>query len=173
MKTLTRDDLMYLAGFIDGDGAIIAQVVKRSDYKWKFQLRLTLQFTQKTKRLHFLQALHQTIGVGYVRTRSCGCKSGCRSNNTNVSDFVITETKNVYDLLKLLQPFLRLKQKQANLVIKIIEQLPSSKDSVHKFLELCEIADHVASLNDSKSRENTIETVRTTLKSILDYLPPP
>lgn len=161
MKTLTRDDLIYLAGFIDGDGAIIAQVVKRSDYKWKFQLRLTLQFTQKTKRLHFLQALHQTIGVGYVRTRG------------NVSDFVITETKNVYDLLKLLQPFLRLKQKQANLVIKIIEQLPSSKDSVHKFLELCEIADHVASLNDSKSRENTIETVRTTLKSILDYLPPP
>ena len=163
MKTLTRDDLIYLAGFIDGDGAIIAQVVKRSDYKWKFQLRLTLQFTQKTKKLHFLKALHQTIGVGYVRTREAG----------NVSDFVITETKNVYDLLKLLQPFLRLKQKQANLVIKIIEQLPSSKDSVHKFLELCEIADHVASLNDSKSRENTAETVRTTLKSNLDYLPPP
>jgi len=164
MKTLTRpesNDLIYLAGFIDGDGSIIAQIVKRSDYKWKYQLRFTLQFTQKTSRLHFLEDLHKTLGVGYVRQRG------------TVSDYVITEAKNVYELLKLLQPFLRLKQKQANLVMKIIEQLPSSKDSVHKFLEICEIADHVATLNDSKSRQNTAETVRATLKSNLGCLPPP
>lgn len=160
MNTLTVNDLIYLAGFIDGDGAIIAQIVKRTDYKWRFQIRLTLQFTQKTTRLYFLNNLQKTIGVGYVRTRD------------SVSDYVITEAKNVYDLLKLLQPFLRIKKKQASLVMKLIEQLPSSKDSVHKFIELCEIADHIASLNDSKSRANTTESVKAELKR-LGILPPP
>jgi hypothetical protein len=50
MKNLTTNDLIYLAGFLDGDGSIIAQLVSRKDYKFKYQIRLTLQFTQLKKR---------------------------------------------------------------------------------------------------------------------------
>lgn len=50
MKNLTHHDIIYLAGFLDGDGSIIAQLVFRKDYKFKFQIRLTLQFSQLKKR---------------------------------------------------------------------------------------------------------------------------
>jgi len=50
MKQLNQTDCIYLAGFLDGDGSIIAQMVLRQDYKFKFQIRLTLQFTLLKKR---------------------------------------------------------------------------------------------------------------------------
>lgn len=158
MKKITRDDLIYLAGFLDGDGSIIAQLVERKDYKWLYQIRLTVQFTQKTKRLHFLNELQSIIDVGYIRSRG------------NVSDYVISEPKNVYDLLNQLKPFLRIKQKQANLVMKIIEQLPLAKDSKEKFLELCELANQVTLLNDSKNLKNTVEKVKAALEGKEDNL---
>lgn len=40
----------YLAGFIDGDGCILAQIVRREEYKRKFQIRVTVAMYQKTKR---------------------------------------------------------------------------------------------------------------------------
>jgi len=39
---LTKEDIIYLAGFIDGDGCILAQIVNRPDYKLKFQIRLSI-----------------------------------------------------------------------------------------------------------------------------------
>ena len=152
MEQLNEKDLIYLAGFIDGDGSIFAQIVKKSDYKHKFQIRLTVQLTQLKKRKWFLEKIQKQIGAGTIRERG------------EILDYVLVETSNVATLLKQLKPFLVIKQKQANLVLRIIEQLPSTKDSLDKFLELCDFVDQVASLNDSKSRKNTAETVRATLK---------
>jgi LAGLIDADG endonuclease len=50
MKLLTHSDCAYIAGFLDGDGSIIAQLILRKDYKFKFQIRLSIQFTQLKKR---------------------------------------------------------------------------------------------------------------------------
>lgn len=152
MKELQEKDLIYLAGFIDGDGSIFAQIVKKPDYKHKFQIRVTLQLTQLTKRRWFLDKIQNLIGAGTVRERG------------QISDYVLVEPANVAALLKQLKPFLIIKQKQANLVLRIIEQLPSTKDSLDKFLELCDFVDQVASLNDSKKRTNTAQTVKATLK---------
>jgi len=156
MNKLTHDQLLYLAGLIDGDGSILAQLVFRKDSIWKYQIRLTVQVTQLKKRRWFLDKLQTEIGAGGVRDRA------------NISDFVLTETANVYKFLKDLQPYLRLKKKQANLVIRIIEQLPSSKASCRKetFLELCQLVDQVADLNDTKKRKNTAETVAAKLKEL-------
>ena len=46
---LSELDKYYIAGFLDGDGCINAQIVKRSDYKLKFQIRVYVSFFQKTK----------------------------------------------------------------------------------------------------------------------------
>jgi hypothetical protein len=69
-------------------------------------------------------------------------------------------------LLQQLQPFLRLKQKQANLMLKIIEQLPSSRDSQDNFLKLCQLVDQVAELNDTKKRKHTAASVSAMLKEL-------
>nr|AAL77583.1 unknown [Carteria lunzensis] len=160
MNKFTPDQLLYLAGLIDGDGSIIAQLVSRKDYTWEFQIRLTVQVTQLKKRRWFLEELQKEIGAGSVRDRD------------TVSDYILTETSNVYKFLKDLQPHLRLKQKQANLVLRIIEQLPSSKASKEIFLELCNVVDHVATLNDTKKRKYTAEIVAAKLKELKECVVP-
>ena len=50
MTHLKNEQKAYIAGFLDGDGCINAQIVKRPDYKLHFQIRVTLTFFQKTKR---------------------------------------------------------------------------------------------------------------------------
>lgn len=154
MKTPNRDDLLYLAGLIDGDGSIIAQIVRRPDYAFRFQIRLTVQISQRKKRRHHLNDICRMIGYGSVRDRG------------DMSDYVLTETRLVDHLLKQLAPFLRIKKKQANLVLKIIEQLPSSKNAALSFVDLCRLADQVAELNDSKKREISAELVENELKSL-------
>jgi intein/homing endonuclease len=154
MTTINKDDLLYLAGLIDGDGSIVAQMVRRSDYVYQFQIRLTVQISQHKKRRHHLEDILKIIGYGIVRDRG------------EMSDYILAETRNVYSFLKQLSPFLRIKKKQANLVIKIIEQLPSSKSSAFLFIELCRLADQVAELNDSKKRNINAEVVIRQLKEL-------
>lgn len=154
MKNINRDDLIYLAGLIDGDGSLVAQIVPRSDYVYKYQIRCTVQVTQLKKRKHFLKDLQKIIGHGYVRDRN------------DVSDYILTETRCVYSFLKQLAPFLRLKKKQADLILRIIEQLPSSKNSPVFFIELCRQSDQVAQLNDSKNRKFTAEVVEQEFKKL-------
>jgi hypothetical protein len=154
MNTISRDDLIYLAGLIDGDGSLIAQIVERRDYQFQFQIRLTVQITQRKKRKHFLQEVQQIIGAGTIRDRG------------DISDYVLTEARLVYSFLKQLSPFLRMKQKQANLIIRILEQFPSSKKSALVFVELCRISDQVAELNDSKGRTITADVVETYLQEL-------
>lgn len=156
MKKLTALDAIYLAGFIDGDGCIMAQLVSRRDYKFKYQIRFTVQITQLKKRKWFLERIKEILGAGYIRDRKL------------ISDYVLVETANVANLLQQIQPFLRLKQKQANLVLKIIEQLSSSKDSQSNFLKLCLLVDQVAALNDTKKRKHTGTTVEAMLKEVKD-----
>lgn len=154
MNIVNRDDLLYLAGLIDGDGSIIAQIVRRSDSVYRFQIRFTIQITQLKKRRHHLVHIKEIIGYGYIRDRG------------DISDYVLTETRCVYAFLKQLAPFLRIKRKQANLLLRMIEQLSSSKNSAPLFIELCHMADHVAELNDSIKREITAETVAEELKRL-------
>ena len=50
MINLTENEKAYIAGFIDGDGCILSQIIKREDYKYKFQIRVSITFYQKKKR---------------------------------------------------------------------------------------------------------------------------
>ena len=50
LKRINKTELAYLAGFVDGDGCINAQIVRKPGYKLKFQIRVTLSFYQKTTR---------------------------------------------------------------------------------------------------------------------------
>ena len=50
LKRLTYIERSYIAGFLDGDGSIYAQIVRRSDYRLKFQIRVCIAFFKKTKR---------------------------------------------------------------------------------------------------------------------------
>jgi hypothetical protein len=149
---LKPEVLAYMAGFIDSDGSVVAQIVRKSDYAYKFQIRVLVQFSQRTSRKHHLEKLRKEVGYGHVVTRK------------DMSDFVITEPRILCEFLQLLQPYLRIKKKQANLIIKIIQELPSAKVSKEKFIELCKLANQVSELNEPKKPlKNTWQVVQSEL----------
>lgn len=147
----SNEFLAYLAGFCDGNGSIIATICRMPDYKViQFHLRITISFTQKSSRSHFLEKIQKKLrGKGSVRNRKDG-----------IHELALLGPDARW-LIQFLQPYLSLKKKQANLALKILEQLPSAKKDPHRFLELCKLADQIAALNDSKTRATTSETVRS------------
>jgi hypothetical protein len=151
----TETQKAYIAGFLDGDGSIIAQFVKKTDYKFGFQIRISALFIQKTSRTHFLESLSKEIGLGVVRQRGDG-----------IAEYHIVGIKVLEPFLKAISPYLRIKKKQVNLVLKIIEQLPSTKGHKEKFVETCLLVDQVANLNDSNNRSITAEIVKVHLETL-------
>ena len=139
--------LAYIAGFLDGDGSIFFQIVPRKDYKQKFQIRTSIAFYQKKEYVEILEWLKDYFGVGYIRHRKTG-----------MSDYTVVESKEVQKILKLLQPYVKLKKKQVELGLEILKKLEDKK-SYEEFLEICKLVDKFKDLNYSKKRIIAYETV--------------
>ena len=143
--------LAYIAGFLDGDGSIFFQIVPRKDYKQKFQIRTSIAFYQKSENISILEWLKEQFGVGYIRHRKTG-----------ISDYTIVESKEVQKILKLLQPYVKLKKKQVELGLEILQKLENKKSN-KDFLEICKLVDKFKDLNYSKKRTITYEIVNKSL----------
>jgi len=142
--------LSYIAGFLDGDGCIMAQLISRKDYKFGFQIRLSIVFYQKQKNVKFLEWLKTKLKYGYLRNR-----------NDGMSEYTIVGINEVKDILNLLAPYLQLKRKLAKIVLKITTI--SKKPTVKELLKYAKLVDLSAQYNYSKKRTNTREVV-------IDYL---
>ena len=148
MKLIDSTTIAYIAGFLDGDGSVFFQIVSRPDYKLKFQIRSSIAFYQDTKNKEILEWLKKIFEAGYIRHRKTG-----------ISDYTIVEPKEVYRILKLLQPYVKLKKKQVEIGIEILNKLESEK-SKENFLEICKLVDKFKELNYSKKRTMTYEVVK-------------
>lgn len=153
MKTLNENEKAYIAGFIDGDGCILAQIIPRKDYVYKFQIRVSVTFYQKKNRHWFILWLHKKLKGGVVRIR-----------NDDMSEYTITGFTLVRDLLTLIYPFLIIKRPLAKLILKIIDEVKTVNSKEH-FLEVCKLVDKVAQFTDSKKRKNTSQVVKSILFS--------
>jgi len=142
----------YIAGFLDGDGSINAQIVRRSDYILKFQIRVSVTFFQKTKHHWFLLQLKDQLKYGTIRKR-----------NDGMSEYSIIGIDSVKNILYQLEPFVKIKKPQLKILLEIIEKLPTSKDP-QTFIALCERVDHLGQHNYSKKRIITTQTVRSELE---------
>ena len=145
--------LAYIAGFLDGDGSIFFQIVKRKDYKLGFQIRSSLAFYQKTEFVSILRWLKRNFKSGYIRNRKTG-----------ISDYTIVDPKEVEKVILLLQPYVKLKKKQVALGLKILHKLKSTK-SKKEFLEICKLVDKFGKLNYSKKRTITYKVVKDCFKN--------
>ncbi len=160
IETKENLKLAYLAGFLDGDGSIIVQLVPRKDYTYKFQVKVSIVFYQKTTRHWFLIQLQNELGgIGSLRKRKDG-----------VSDLAIVGTGPVKNLLEKLLPYLRIKKKTAELAIEIINEI-STVENRGQFIEVCKKVDKVAELIDSKKRVITSITVEQALGTPVETEP--
>src|SRR5258706_6464418 len=100
--------LAYIAGFLDGDGSIFFQLIRKKDYRFGFQIRTTIAFYQKTENEQILIWLKEWLSAGYIRRRKTG-----------ISDYTIVESGEVRRILGLIQPHVRLKQEHVRLGLEI------------------------------------------------------
>jgi hypothetical protein len=147
---MSNEERAYVAGFLDGDGSIMAQLVARKGYRLGFQIRISIVFYQKSNHSDFLFWLKEKLGYGYIRHRSDG-----------MTEYTIVGVREVESVLKLLLPFLHLKQELARLVILIINNSPPPrKMTAEILLTLAQMVDKTATFNYSKKRTRTSADVR-------------
>lgn len=138
--SLKEIERAYIAGFIDGDGCINAQIIRRKDYRLGFQIRISITFYQSTKRHWFLLYIQKLLPGGALRKRKDG-----------ISEYTLCRPQMVQNVCELLLPYLKLKHRQAILVIEIVKRMTRNQ-SREEFLTLCDLVDQVGSNNDSKKR---------------------
>lgn len=153
---MTKEELAYIAGFLDGDGCIMLQLVFRHDYVLGYQIRASIVFYQKTGSDYFLEWLKKNLGFGYIRQR-----------NDDMSEYTIVGVHAVSRVLKLLEPYLRLKKRQVSLALKVLSKMPGKGNKItpKELLKLSKLVDGFADLNYSKKRTNTSKKVEEFLKS--------
>ncbi len=154
--------LAYIAGFLDGDGSIMFQLKPRSDYAYGFQIKVTLAFYQKSSNRSILEWLHENLKVGAVRNR-----------NDGMSEYDIEGFIPVRQVLELLAPYVVLKREQVEVALQLIDEITSQPEpSPQEFLERCAKVEIFQTLNYTKNRKHTYESVRAVLES-KGYLVPP
>ena len=150
---MRNEEKAYIAGFLDGDGCLMAQLVRRKDYIYGYQIRVSLVFYQKQNHQEILVWLKGRLKDGYIRQR-----------NDGMAEYTIVGLKEVEKTLRLLYPHLRLKKVLARRVLKLIKVHPT-KMTPQNLLRLSKLVDDTASFNYSKKRSNTCETVKSFLQN--------
>ena len=149
-------ELSYIAGFLDGDGCIMLQLVYRHDYVLGYQIRASIVFYQKQQNKFFLEWLKNKFNnYGYIRNRP-----------DNMSEYTIVGMKQVSEILNLLNPFLILKKRQAEIALSVIRKMPGKgkKMNADLLLGLAREVDKFSYLNYSKKRTNTSVKVKEFLQ---------
>lgn len=147
MKQINNEDWAYIAGFLDGDGSLITQIVNNDDYKYKFKIRISIVFYQKTENEWILIWLKDLLKYGSLRRK-----------NDGMSEYIIVSANPVKKLVLELIKYLKLKKKLAKLILKIIEDKKNIK-SIEDFIEICKLVDKTFVLSNSKKRLITTDYV--------------
>src|SRR5262249_12484497 len=115
-KPLSEVDRAYLAGFLDGDGAIMALIEKHPDKRYGFRVRLEMNVTQYHR--DDVAWLPEATGVGYIR------------RNLRTYQWIVRDQQAVKWLLQMIAPYSRCKQNQVALAMRILEYPIGSKDDL-------------------------------------------
>jgi len=153
---MTKEEKAYIAGFLDGDGCVMLQLIYRHDYLLGYQIRASIVFYQKQQNRWFLEWLKRKLSDGYIRNR-----------NDGMSEYTIVGVRPVRKLLQQLHPFLQLKTQQAKVALAVLAKMPVTGRAMNakKLMELAIYVDKFLVLNYSKKRTNTSSKVREFLLS--------
>ncbi|TSC96205.1 MAG: site-specific DNA endonuclease [Parcubacteria group bacterium Athens1014_10] len=149
---ISKEVKSYISGFLDGDGCIMFQLVRRKDYIYGYQIRASIVFYQKIDRHNHLLWLKSILKYGYIRDRK-----------DMMTEYTIVGIKPVIEILGLLAPYVRLKKEHIKLALKINKVL-KGKFNIKKFLKASLLVDKFGELNYSKKRINTTKVVKKFLE---------
>lgn len=142
MSIISETTKSYISGFLDGDGCIMFQLIKRHDYKYGFQIRASIVFYQKTQHIKHLEWLQSVLRFGYIRKRK-----------DDMTEYTIVGIEPVIKVLKLLKPYIKIKSEHVKCAF-LIDRLLKGKFNLVKFIKAAELVDEFKRLNYSKKRIN-------------------
>jgi hypothetical protein len=135
-RPLSNTECAYIAGFLDGDGAIMAAIEKHPEKRFRFRVRVAVKATQLHER--DVAWLPKMTGIGLVRP------------NRSAHEWIVRNQKDIVWLLEALAPFLRSKFRQAEIALTILK---TNIDSLQDLCAIAHLADQLATLNvRSKNR---------------------
>ena len=123
-------DQAYLAGLIDGDGAIMATIEKHSEKKFGYRIRIEVKITQKESDI--LIYLAKKFKVGRV------------SANRTTFDWVIRDQSHTRLILNYIFRYSLAKQKQIKLALKILNFKIKTKANL---IQVARLADALSRFN--------------------------
>ncbi len=132
--------IAYIAGFIDGDGSIYVRLKPNNDYKYNYQISPYIILFQSSKDEKKFLKICNLLDCGYLRRRKDG-----------ILEYTIGREKEIINLIELIRPYLILKKKQADLMLKILKSKRIVK-SQNDFIKLVTLIDKFRELNYSKKR---------------------
>ena len=104
-----KENLAYIAGFLDGDGSLMLQVKKRSDTSRGWRMMATICFYQDSRHSKPLYWIKNQFKIGYISKR-----------NDGITEYRINGFEKVENILKKLLPYVKFKENQAQTVLKAI-----------------------------------------------------
>jgi len=131
----------YLAGFLDGDGSIYVRMKPNSTYRYGFQIAPYIVLFQSNQDRNNFEKICSHIGLGILRERKDG-----------ILEYSINKVDNLKLFLESIKPFLILKKKQAELMLKILARKKKIKNQ-SDFEKLAQLVDTFRELNYSKKRK--------------------
>lgn len=144
---LTLQEAAYIAGFLDGDGSLFAQIVKGDGYKYGYYIRISMVFYQKTGKYWFMLWLKKLLRYGNIRKKHDG-----------MCEYTISSSDAIKRILLLLLPYLKLKKALAQDILVIIHRRKEIS-TLEEFKEVCQLVDKTADLTYSKTRKITSSTI--------------
>lgn len=144
MGSLTKINLAYIAGFLDGDGSLMMQIKKRKDGAKKFRFMLTICFYQDSRHAKPIYQIKKDLGIGYISKR-----------NDNITELRVNGFRQIKRILEILIPYIRFKKKQAIALIKSADILIKKKADKKSLKTLVECLVIIQNNNYASRRKKT------------------
>ena len=142
-KILSNTDRAYIAGFIDGDGAIMAWIERHKEKRFGFRVRVVVKITQAHKK-DVLWPFKIT-GIGRIQ------------KNRDTFEWIVKNQRDIKWILEMISPYLYGKKQQAKIATKIIDSEAITKK---QFYRIACLADKLSLLNvRSKNRRKNFASI--------------
>ena len=147
---MTEVEKAYVAGFLDGDGSVMAHIVPHRECRFGYAIRVVVKFSQHEDSNETLIELKQLCGDGYLSQA-----------NKHVRELALKSSRSVERLLKDIGPYVRIKRKQVERALALIERLKHVQ-TADEFRQAAESVDSISAVNfKSRSRrKHTSQTIR-------------
>lgn len=148
-----KENLAYVAGFLDGDGSLMLQVKKRKDGKMGWRFMSTISFYQDTRHKKPLIWIRKQLEIGYLSDR-----------NDGISELRINGFAQTKRILEQLIPYIRFKKVQAKMVLKATDILSRKKSNLLSEKDVRIIAQAISLIRSEnyqsgKKRNQTINEI--------------